>query len=393
VPIISSLLDHIEDLMMTSANDKEQRMDVSIDFNKNFYAWDAQQNEFASFSNLSRDEKFERLFLTMILLIRILEHDFSIFAIKYSSKSSYIQSSSNKHKPLICYVIWNSFESVTTINATIKKLISIYVNMNGLNYPASKIRVISRLLSLVAQVINMSEYPDSSVMEYPIFKNYSIDLANEIQKSVENSVFYNIDLYLKVTERIRSPLIRMILTNNLHSKICGEKVQTPSSMSVVFNTMQNKDFEKFHEEAARIQNGNAEESIYVRYSVYEKRNVKRCKVSKCEYLKLMLIYAESVNSFYQIKAGFENYKKQRNRTSLSTQSQIYVDIESESDEKVALKSVNLNFKNAVHINLTKDTCKFYRNEIKFYLLLEKMIHKNPENFGSLHAAWKKLFKL
>lgn len=159
--LLPTILDRLSDLIflkndgnVKSANSKE------VDPYKYFPSWDEENLEnmvsliklkrfqkiiknLQEFESLPRNDRFQRLFLLLDLVVRILEYDASIFIIKYSHK--FASSIANDSlKPLICSVIWRDFESVIVINSMIKQLIKIFVAMMALEYPEDKIKIISK---------------------------------------------------------------------------------------------------------------------------------------------------------------------------------------------------------------------------------------------------------
>ena len=94
------------------------------------------------FNSFDRSDKFNRIFVVLDLLLRVLESDLSIFMIKYSSRLSSSLSSETR-SPLIATVVWQNFDDININNSTIKLIIKIYVNMVALDYPPNKIQIIS----------------------------------------------------------------------------------------------------------------------------------------------------------------------------------------------------------------------------------------------------------
>lgn len=139
--LLPSILEQLNDLIFLNEANHKKSLAKSDAYN--FFAWDQLTKENVDFKKLSRNDRFERIFLILDIIVRLLEHDASIFIIKYSHKFA-SSIAKDKVKPLICSVIWQDFESVIAINATIKQLISIFVAMVALQYPTEKIQIVSR---------------------------------------------------------------------------------------------------------------------------------------------------------------------------------------------------------------------------------------------------------
>lgn len=141
--LLPSILEQLDDLIFLNEANYRKSLAMEDDYALNYYIWEQQARENVDFKKLSRNNRFERLFLILDIIVRILEYDASIFIIKHSHKFA-SSIANDKIKPLICSVIWQDFESVIVINATIKQLISIFVAMNALQYSTEKIQIVSR---------------------------------------------------------------------------------------------------------------------------------------------------------------------------------------------------------------------------------------------------------
>lgn len=256
--------------------------------------------------------------------------------------------------------------------------------------------ILIRLLTLISNVINMYEYPDDT-FEYPVYKNFSIDFAREIQRTVENSKYNNLNLHHSVTENIRSPLTRMLLASFLLSKITNQTIKP--SLSVPFNSIRSHvDFSD--KPTARHARGTEQ------YPIHDgKMKAKQCRIVQSDYLRLLLIYAEALNSYYRISSALAEVKKAEITPSSSTVKDIkpveeafdskkfkksikHVDL----NEEVCLRKIDLNFKKMVHIRLTKEACSFYRDEIKNLLLLIKLIKYYHQKYGAKFDDWMRFIQ-
>lgn len=252
------------------------------------------------------------------------------------------------------------------------------------------------MLSLVSNVINMYEYPDDT-FEYPVYRNFSLDFAREIQRNIENSNYNSIDLYHSVAENVRSPLIRMLLASFQLSRITKETMKP--SLSVPFNSIYMHEIKSFSDVPIVRHSRGIEQ-----YPIHdEKKKPKQCKIGQSDFLRLLLIYAESVNSYYRISSALVEFKRTEFSTPPSpTDIKPVVAFDNEMfkeaikcvdlSEKVCLRQIDLNFKKMVHIRLTKETCSFYRDEIKNLLLLIKLIKCCHQKHAVKFDDWMKFIQ-
>ncbi|KAG5682304.1 hypothetical protein PVAND_011664 [Polypedilum vanderplanki] len=402
--IIPTVVDLIYDQIFTKErndiNKEKQNIDIDYgnDFNKNFYIWDVKFNEIPKFSKLSREDRLERLFLTLDLLLCILEHDLAIFMVKYSHKFG-AATSSNMQKPLICSSVWENHESVVLVNNLIKKVVSVYITMNEMNYPKDKIKIISRFLSLIANIINMYEYTDTKI-NYPAYKNYTLDLSREIQKQVESSIRYSMNLYIKVIKNFRSSLLRMLLAHHLYTKISGENQQI--SLSIPFNAIHNRYLDHFSEfEDKEVTNN----ELYPVHTI--KKELKKVKISRNNYLKLLLLYTEAVSSYYQLKNCVIEIKKEVDNREILTQleDKFALTVFNKNDflervknidlnEKVLLRDIDIEYSNSIHVQLTKQECFFYRLELRNFLMLRKVVSQSENYLGTvMFNEWMEILRM
>lgn len=245
--------------------------------------------------------------------------------------------------------------------------------MVGLRYPKEKIKIMSSLLNLIAQVSNISEYPDKS-FEYPTYKNVTLDLLCAIQKAIEDSIFYNIDFYIRATESIRSPLIQLLLVNQALQKITNDRL--PISLKVPFDCIRLKKFLIFKDEPSI-----SIEKNKIKYPSYDSKKenlVQRSEVTQREYLKFLLIYTTALNNYYCVKAGIDKMRGQSKPIAESTDNETL---------QGAPRQIDLSFKKLFHIKLSKEICEFYRNEMKHLMLLSKLIKTVNQKYGEKFSEW------
>lgn len=360
--------------------------------NINFFLWDKRSEEKSSFKHFLRDEKFERIFIVLDLVTTVLENDLAIFIIKHSNLRTF--NNNNEQLPLIYLIVWQQHEEEMRINEMIKNILFIFVNSIALNYPRKNVQVMARLVNILSHVMNLNEY--SNETEYPSYKNNSKSLVQEILKAIESSTYYNIGLVTSVAEHLRSPLTRMLLVNHFVQKI--HNTCMPISLEVPFDLIRKKEFLKFNNILIPKTVNNE------KYPVIDvNKQASQFEVNQRSYLKLLRIYAESVNNYYCIQAGLIEIKSsnrgeevKKTHSAVPLVNQFNFDNfeekikETNLDELVELRKVDLTFKKQISIKLSKESCEFYLREINNFYLLSKLIKKCHEKFGAKFDDWMNL---
>lgn len=283
------------------------------------------------------------------------------------------------HRPLICSVIWKEYESVMVINNTIKKIVTVFVQIIGADFPKSKVEVMSRLLNLVINVTNLYEYPDET-FEYPMYKQRTTDLVQVIKSSIESSAFFSEQFFLRVTENIKSPMIKMLLANEILQKINNKPHEV--SLKVPFDCIRDK--------------------VFNTYSSTVETKDARYKVTQKGYLKLLKIYAEAINDFFSIQDGVVDGESQEESVQIKKCNASYKSFDFRSFpeklkevdlmEKVQLRHRDIKFKKLTHVKMTRDRVEFYRTEIKHFILLTKLIPICQEKYNGKFDDWKVFIK-
>lgn len=388
--VLHSLLNLLSDLMKRDNSSGTLNQSSSQDNMNNFFLWDKKNEERSSFENFSREEKFERIFIVMELITTLLENDLAVFIVQNSKMPEFIKN--NEQCPLIYSILWPQHDRVIGINLLIKNIVAVFVNSVALSYPRNNIQVMARLVNLLSHVINLCEY--SSKAEFPCYKSISISLVQEIIETAEKSAYYSIELVTSVAENLRSPLTQMLLVDQVIQKI--HNTDLPISLTVPFDLICGKKFLQFKNSLApKINN-------LEKYPIIDAdKKATRFEVNQRCYLKLLRIYAESVNSYHRIQAALIEVKTQQKEescTPLDGSKTFNFDNFDEKiknvnlNEKVKLREVDLSFKKQIKIKLGEGSLEFYHKEIKHFYLFPKLIKKCHEKFGSKFDDWTSLMK-
>lgn len=433
--IFSIILDLLSDCINSQPelDSKVKRLSLNksqTDKLNNFYAWELEYCKRARFEDFDRDVKIDRIFRAMDLIVKVLEIDFTSWMIKYSSKMCTYMNRSDRC-PMIACLIYQNFDHVLLMNSKIKNIIAMFVDMVALGYPEDKLDIFARLLNLIATVINLREYPDDTIA-YPTYKNVTIDFVNGIKRAIESEFFkiwlkyesslkiyslisdsklYSFKLYLKVASLIKTPIVQMLLCNLMLQRV--DKISDTPSLQQIFDVIRKKSFLECAEASSRKETAKSVE----KYPVFEKKKGRGSKfeIYQDEYLKLLLIYAKSIIDVYRIQDYSKEIQKQQSgnlsqlESSVSVNSlisqksiadtfnfddRIYATLTKNIDlnEKIQLNTKDNKFRKQIHIRLSKDECKFYRDETKYYLLLKNVILTCFERYGSLFNEWMRYVK-
>lgn len=357
----------------------------------NFFYWDQQCQQELSFGNFARDEKFERIFMVLDLLTRAMESDLAMFVIKYSHNLHL--SINGENGPLIRSLFWEA-EAELTINSSVKEIISNLIKMLGLNYPASKVQILSRLLNLIIQTINLDDY-NGEKFEYPKYSPTTSSVADEIYRTVETSVHYSLNLVIRVADAIKSPLIRMLFIKKSLETIHKSPLQV--SFSVPYDLIRNKSFAKFKKEDFAVQKENNE-----KYPVFNARLKSDCfTVTQSKYLELLRKFTEAIDSVYHVKESLseitkpkQDSRKVAEKTSKKFDEASFLnDLKIiELDEKLNLRVVDLKYKTHSHITMSMSTLDFFRIEFSNLLKLTKLIKQCHQKLPGKFDAWKSFIK-
>lgn len=247
---------------------------------------------------------------------------------------------------------------------------------------------------MVATVLNVHEYPDET-FEYPIYKQLTMNIVREIKKTLDNSVYFNYNVFVNAIEHLRSPLLKMLLSNELllYFQTCSSSI----SLQNVYNLVRNSSFLTYKESKnnKKLSNVNT-----MKYPVFDKKSkLKKRSINQEDYLKLLKLYTESTVDYYRINDGVKELNISKtvenvpNTKSVPIQNTNNFDNIAEGiknvdyNEEFTPRGVELNFKKQIHIRFSKGTCLFYREQIKNLLLLNKVIKQCSIVYGAKFDDW------
>lgn len=192
----------------------------------NYYLWEQENNQKFDYDLLERDDKLERLFMVLQILVKILESDLTMWILRHPHKAKENMIHPNR-KPLIASLLWHEHSTVGEVNCLIKRIIALYVNVTAVRYPEDFIQTLSRLVSITGTAINLTEIQYDGTIEYPCIKDNTRYFAQQIWRHLEASSYYSVPLCLRSIEQMRSPLVRMILANDFLQKLTVPQPDAP----------------------------------------------------------------------------------------------------------------------------------------------------------------------
>lgn len=376
--VLSDLIQNNENKAVESPGSDQNQFD-------NFYHWDANMELKGTFTNFTREEKFERVFLVLNLLIRIFEDNLAMFLTQYSRKLRTCLED-NTRRPLICSVLWTSHETFPDINYSIKNIITIFVRMIAQGFSTDKVRVIARLINVISQVLNLYEYPDENI-DYLSYKSFSINLAEALKNAIHKNAPNSIDLTIATVEKLRSPLLQMLLCHDALKNI--QNISKPPSLEVPLELICSKAFAKLPKERTSLSPG-------------KRATPRRVKTTQEQFLKLVAIYMRSINAFYLIKDCYQKHKQiptteEKKFVPACSSPTNFTNFKEKVDkvdleEQIQLRQVTSTAKKQTRIKASKESLIFYRNEMKYFVLLAQRIEHYHTKEGPLFNELMELAK-
>lgn len=359
------------------------------------------------FINLPCDEKFERIHLVLDALAGLFERDLTMFAVKYAGQLSARIGKSPSHRPLICAAAWKSYESVTAISRTLRIIIAVYSDMIAIRH--ASVDVIARLLNLIVAVVNMYECSDESTG--PSYGQLTIVLAREIHRILQQQDEFQhaskLEFIVDAIRKLRTPLIKMLLTNEVLEKL-HNAAQHAISLSTPLRLVGERDefLLKFNATRKSPRENDESEPKRQRLQSAEKhsasqtrRAIRTSEITEDCYLKLLLLSASSINHFYQLSSCYTDSSPFAVKLELAAPQNLPANCRNikDTDEKVAVELGELLPprrrylvpKKYCSIKLTYETISFYSDEVRQLNELTNLIKKCQREQRGKFDEWLK----
>ncbi|XP_055322751.1 uncharacterized protein LOC129578362 [Sitodiplosis mosellana] len=260
----------VQDSFNDSLNDSLQLL--------NFQQWESKNAQKYSFDNQKREEKIDRLFLTLALFVQLFEIDLAMWTIKNLPNPSAKISNALKN-PLISTVLWSKDE-LTDVNFGIKNILKLYVNYISIDFPREYTQVLGRLVNLIYNIFELREVrPGKPDTDYPQLVQNQSYFCDSFAKIIFDIVGCNVGSWLKIIKIVGHPRLKLYLITALLTKI-DHKIVTLAPKSIYFSLKQiESEFgDDFNEDVG--QNNNV-----VKTTVSETADTSSAPVMKYPYLQ------------------------------------------------------------------------------------------------------------
>ncbi|XP_062541463.1 uncharacterized protein LOC134209498 [Armigeres subalbatus] len=271
----------------------------------NFYLWEQENTQKYDFDLLTREDKLDRLFLVLQILVKILEYDLVMWILRHphNAKENMFNSS---RMPLIAVLLWNENSTVGEINPLIKRIIVLYVNVCAVHYPKTAIQTLSRLLSIIGTAINLTEIQYDGSVEYPCIKQKTNYFAQQIMRQLEISDYFSVSLCLRAIEQMRSPLLRMLLAGELLQKHTPLTINIPSAASYLKHLVKG-DWKAFPKDNPPEAVSPAGRDRFPLLNHQQQRQSVQ-EIGRTQYVNLLLIAFQAYMQVYPLKTYFQGLK-------------------------------------------------------------------------------------
>ncbi|EAT40550.1 AAEL007729-PA [Aedes aegypti] len=268
----------------------------------NFHLWEQAYIQKYDFDMLSREDKLDRLFLVLQILVKILEYDLTMWILRHPHNVKENMINPNR-MPLIAALLWNENSTVGETNSLIKRIIALYVNATAVHYPKDAVETFSRLVSIIGTAINLTEIQYDGSVEYPCIKQNTRYFAQQIMRHLETSGYHSVSLCLRTIEQMRSPLLRMLLAGDLLQKLTPLPMDTPCAASYLKHLIKGK------WKAFRIDNPPERDAQTDRdrFSFLDQRKQRKSahEIGRPQYVNLLLTAFKSYMQVFPLKTYFQ----------------------------------------------------------------------------------------
>ncbi|EDO63849.1 AGAP006323-PA [Anopheles gambiae str. PEST] len=336
----------------------------------NYNTWMLTNRMCYDFDRLARPERFQRLFAVLRVLVKLLEMDLAMWMLRNPTRTQHNLCNPTRN-PLVAQLVWNG--DYGSVNLFVKKLFQMFINMNALQYPQEDIAVVSRLLNLLTVAVNLSEFQHSDgQIEYPCAKDNSQHYARQLWKTLETSGYFSITLALRTIRNLRSPFLRLRLSEHLLQKLNrGARLSTVRCF-----------FKQLHErcwlecsDQEPAEEGDAQQTEPNHYPVLNAHRT-RPKVTEMhqkQYVEVLLTGLRAYCDMHQLPAYFREIMTrpvQGGGCSVSP-----------SDESALVDGARIVVPKAVDdermifrgIAISADLVLEYRDDVKYLLLIEQQL--------------------
>lgn len=310
--------------------------------------------------SITRTDQIDRIFVVLYILTKIFEADLAVFALKHQKDTSEAFNSISD-KPLIATILWPDNYTPGDITPLIKQIITVLVQSVILNFPHSKIEILSRLLNIIAHCCIMNETQCvPGEIEYPVASYVKLNpLIDVLIESVLLTTLRKKPLlsFLALLEAIRTPEVRMLLADRVTDLIYKSKEKL--SCAKFIKRLKHDGMDKFElrGQFERDQAKNSKPSFTYNVLRKNRSNGKTDKkIYEEDYMYLLHIGLQSYFDVWQFKEV--NKKISQNKRDPSVPE--------------SPPTTNNNFKWFEFLNETA-------GEVRYQILQQKIPHKSSSN--------------
>lgn len=272
-----------------------------------FHQWELEHHQKYDFDLHSRSERFERLFIVLSILVKILELDLAMWILRHPHKTKENMQKDTR-KPLLVSVLWNEHSTVGEVNSFVRRIVALYVNVVALRFPEEDVRVMARLLSVIGTTINLSEIQYDGTVDYPCIKDNTRYFVRTISRQLESSPYYGTSLCLRAIDQMRSPLIRMILVDNLLHRFNHQQSDSagPCAASYMKHLVKGR-----WRNCAVEDDAVRDEDPVERYPFLDRRRTRKAahEIGRSQYVNLLLTGFRAYMEVFPVTHYFHSFKQ------------------------------------------------------------------------------------
>ncbi|XP_021931674.1 uncharacterized protein LOC110835608 isoform X2 [Zootermopsis nevadensis] len=198
-----------------------------------------------NFNTLKDNEKLNRLFRVLEIIVKLFEVDISVFLVKQSFQ---LQKAlrNQLYRPLIVSVLWgtSTVHEIGHLNANCRYIIDLYANCFFHKICYNQRNIVARLLNLVAEAVRASEC--NNELMYPYFGQCCKTLAQEVSSYISGM---NPEDMAEALTHMMPSFLTLYVTNYLLSSAVG--YETIPSLETIVELIQ-KPFLSSEEKAEKM---------------------------------------------------------------------------------------------------------------------------------------------
>ncbi|XP_023306095.2 uncharacterized protein LOC111687847 [Lucilia cuprina] len=180
-------------------------------WNQNEY--EKKEREKQTFDALPSDQKLERIFMALRLLLQILENDLAMWMLHHNKKTKeWIFCAENR--PLI--VVLCDLTQYTRMTRVARRIFSVYSEAAAKGLCKKRLKVLERFISLLMVASNTADMENTAIgVKYPFLGDQTKTLIEEFFKIFKAHNREKISKYMETIELLRIPYVRYEFIDNV----------------------------------------------------------------------------------------------------------------------------------------------------------------------------------